>query len=1497
MKTKSTYVGLEIAIIGMSGQFPMSPDCAAYWNNLMAGKELTTHYSDDELLKRGVRPEELNDSLFVKSSAVLDGKEYFDHQFFDYRPEEAALMDPQIRHFHAHCWKALEDAAYASSVGTQKIGLFATASDNDNWKLYTHFKAKDFSVDPYYLNFISNKKFISSLVAYKLNLKGPVVYVDSACSSSLVAIHLACRSLLTRECNIALSGGVKIGATIRKGYYYQEGMIQSPDGRCRTFDSEANGTFSGEGVGVVVLKRLADAIKDKDNIYAVVRSSGINNDGDDKVGFTAPSVKGQSECIRMVHKLGGIDPHSIGYLEAHGTATKLGDPIEIAALKKAFQTETAGKYCAIGSVKSNMGHLDTAAGVAGLIKAALSLKNRKIVPSLHFKQPNPEIDFEGGPFYVSTELKDWLPIGGQPLRAGVSSFGIGGTNAHVVLEEAPVCHRDPAEKSLPLLTMSAKNKTALGRQVETLRAFVLSDPTIDINDMAFTFQVGRKHFNHRLAIGFRDREDLVAKLSRAESKNRVVSNVEVKLVFMFQGIGSQYVNMGRDLYETEPLFRQEMDNGFRILEARNGKNYKEIVYPSGAATDDIDNAIFAQPILFVFEYALAKLLMSWGIKPQFMIGHSLGEYVAACLQGVLNFKDALRLVARRVELAGSTEKGGMISIALNEKEARRYLNEKISIAAINGPQQVVLSGPAISIDELGAQLEMDGIPGIRVNSSVAFHSGVLDPILDEFETEFDGISFGEHTDSGCPLVCCLTGEFAEPDELKTANYWKKHLRQAVNFSAGITGLLSSIKAAVFIEIGAGRPLIGLLKQHGAGKVDPIGVNLIRRKNEEINDREFLHEAIGQLWTYGTQIDWDVFYGPQFRKRISLPTYSFEPNKFAAEVSPIVAGQMKAIHPDSKELKDWIYYPIWKNSFLFTGPGTSEKRTYLFFSKGCEFSSLLIDELSRDGQRVIGVLCGSKFERSGPNQFFVDPTEPGHFNELFKELKTSGVEADDIIYSWSLGMDGEKIGLTMGNEALGLSYLYITNIIRGVIKNSFSVKNGVTILTDSIHQVMGFERGYVQSLALGVLSSLHQEYPMFCRNVDVILGEDSKETAKLVFEEINSGKFEQRIVAVRNRRRWVKDYQRNESPAVLEKESLVKQGGVYLITGGLGNVGFLFAKHLVSRYNAKVVLIGKRGVSDLTESDDGRRRLKNLEWLGEHARYIKVDISNVEELRQLAIETEAALGKIDGVIHAAGDLSRKRFELIEDTTPQNVFSSFAPKVAGVINLYEVFKDRGLDFVWITSSLASIVGGLRFAAYSAANAFMEHFVSSKSRELPNWFCAGLSEIDVNEAGGAEQSGSKKRHLKGEALLALFELTLRSNRSPVFYETIQDLHVRLEETFSGNRGEADVKPFNVEKAERPGLPTAFVAPGTKTEKMLVELLENFMGIQQLGVEDNFFDLGGDSLKAMSFLVRIKNTFHVHLTIKAFFSNPTIGELASKIDESILLTEKKPRSSKLII
>jgi len=884
MKLNKEYTGLEIAITGISGQFPGSKDYRQFWENLKAGKELIKRYTDDELREAGVPETALQDKRYVKAFGVLSNKDRFDHGFFGYSAEEASLMDPQIRLFHEHCWRALEDAGYSSIIEKHKIGLFAGASSNNNWKMYAYGKAGDSAVDPFYLNMISSQNFISTLVAYKLNLRGASYYIDTACSTSLSTLHLACRSLLTRDCSIALAGGISINSKMEKGYLYQEGMVASDDGHCRAFDSQASGTASGEGVGVVVLRRLSEALKDKDPIYAIIKSSSANNDGNHKVGYTAPGVKGQAECIITAQKMAGVDPRSISYIEGHGTGTKLGDPVEIRALNEAFGTGGSEKFCAIGSVKTNIGHLDSAAGIAGLIKTVLSLKHRQIPASLNFKEPNPEIDFEGGPFYVNTALKEWVAKGEEPLRAGISSFGIGGTNVHVILEEAPKQEEGNPGRSCQLVTLSAKTENSLTRYFETLRTFLLEEPEIDLADMSYTFQTGRKHFPYRRSLVYGDREELLSLLASGRQKEQIVKNKESNrpIVFMFSGAGSQYVNMGRDLFQRESLFREEMNRGFSILNDLTGENYKDIFYPHSPDDLRINKMLHTQPAIFLFGYSLARLMMSWGIMPKYLIGHSIGEYVAACISGVLSFEDALKLVVKRGQLMNRMPAGSMLSVPVSEQEAVRFLSDKISLAAINGPDQVVFSGDILSIEELMKTLERSDISYVKLHASQAGHSHMMEEIREDYIKALKTVVMHP---PGLELISNLTGKALPSGEAVPIEYWALHMRQTVQFSRGVRTLLDTEKNMLFVEIGGGHSLTTLIRQHQTEKGKPVSVNLIRHPKEQEDDEKYLTDRIGQLWTMGAEIDWDKYHKDEKRRRISLPTYSFEPAIHPAEVAP------------------------------------------------------------------------------------------------------------------------------------------------------------------------------------------------------------------------------------------------------------------------------------------------------------------------------------------------------------------------------------------------------------------------------------------------------------------------------------------------------------------------------------------------------------------------------------------------------------------------------------
>ncbi|MVT11423.1 type I polyketide synthase [Chitinophaga tropicalis] len=931
MTNNQKYTGLEIAIVGMACRFPGARNWREFWDNLSAGEESIRFLSEEELAALGVDRSTFEDGRFVNAVARLQDKDVFDHSFFGYRPDDASIMNPVHRIFHECVWEALEDAGYDPQQQKGGIGLYVGAGDDSNWKLYAGIRNRDRKLDEITFNNLVSKDFLASLLAYKLNLKGPVFSVNTTCSTSLVAVSLACKSLLLGEAKMALAGGITIRTSKERGYFYKEGMILSRDGHCKAFDKEASGTVSGEGAGVVVLKRLADAIADRDHIYCVIKGSAINNDGSRKVGFTASSVEGQAECIARAHKFARVEPHTISYVEAHGTGTLLGDPIEIEALNIAFGKDKTSPI-AIGSVKTNIGHLDTAAGVAGLIKTALSLKHKKIPASLHFTAPNPEIDFDGGPFYVNDHLQEWKRNDAAPLRAGISSFGIGGTNVHAVLEEAPAPQATDPERTYKLLTVSAKTEGSLGRYLDSLQDFLLKEPGTNLGDLSYTLQAGRKHFTWRQSLVYRDREDLLSQLQDSRNKGLFVRSQERNggLVFLFPGQGSQYREMGRDLYAGEPVFRQEMDRGFSIIEKLTGEDFREVLFPSSPEDTRINDTRYTQALIFLVSYSLSRVLQGMGIKPRYMLGHSIGEYVAACMSGVFSFEDGLRLVLKRGALMGSVEKGIMVSVGMSAGQATSYLETGISLAAVNGPEQVVFSGEPSQMASLMDKLSAADIPHVKLHTSHAFHSSMQDPILEAFRSELEQVTFNKPE---LPFVSNLTGGLISAEQACSADYWVRHLRETVQFSQGVTTLLQQGKGLVFLEVGAGASLSKLVKQHLPGVTDVPVVNLVRGVKEGADDVRYLNNGLGQLWSAGVSLDWDAFYGEERRNRISLPGYSFEPVKFPTEVDPFESGFFSAdavavTLQEEDTQREYVFVKQERNglSTVYTAPATETEET-------------------------------------------------------------------------------------------------------------------------------------------------------------------------------------------------------------------------------------------------------------------------------------------------------------------------------------------------------------------------------------------------------------------------------------------------------------------------------------------------------------------------------------------------------------------------------------------
>ena len=871
---------LDIAIIGMAGRFPGANNLKEFWDNLKHGVESIHFYPEEEVIASGIHPQQARDRHFVPAAGGIDYENDFDADFFDYTPREAEITDPQQRIALECAWETFEAAGYNPDTYRGRTGVYAGTS-------LSTYLLTNIAANPKTLASVGlfpaitgcDKDFLATRIAYKLNLQGPAISVQTACSTSLVAVNLACQGLLNYQTDMALAGGVSITP---KGRLYQEGFIVAKDGHCRAFDQDAQGAVFGNGVGFVLLKRLADARADGDHIHAIIKGSAVNNDGANKVGYTAPSINGQVEVILEAQALAGINPDTITYIETHGTGTLLGDPIEIAALTQAFRTQSSRKaFCALGSVKTNIGHLETAAGISGLIKAVLAVENGQIPASLNFRTANPKLNLADSPFYVNTLLTDWHP-GGIPRRAGISSFGFGGTNAHAIIEEAPIVRTATVSRSWQLLPVSGRVAAARQANLTALGQHLASLPQQHLADIAFTLQEGRKAFRHRafiLAQSSKEAAEILISGQPDRIQHGIPRDGHGRIVFMFSGQGSQYAGMTRGLYDTEPAFQAAFDEAVAAMQPHLNDNLQKIIYPSeidqAKADDLINQTLFSQPAIFVVEYALAKLWQSWGIAADAMIGHSVGEYVAATLAEVFSLTDAASLICHRARLIQSQPPGAMLAVPLAEAAVMPLLGEDLSLAAVNSPGLCAVAGTFAAVEKLEQDLAKEGIATTRLKVSHPFHSHLLESAAQQFAQICATIPMHPPTKR---YIANVTGDWVSAELATSPGYWADHLRHTVRFSKGLTTILAE-KPTILLEIGPGQVLTGLVRQHADLVENAAVIHSTRAPRVQRDDSEQILTALGELWLAGATINWPAVHHHSQRQRVPLPTYSFQRQKY------------------------------------------------------------------------------------------------------------------------------------------------------------------------------------------------------------------------------------------------------------------------------------------------------------------------------------------------------------------------------------------------------------------------------------------------------------------------------------------------------------------------------------------------------------------------------------------------------------------------------------------
>lgn len=1487
---------IDIAVIGMAGRFPGADNTEALWRNLRDGVESIRHFSDEELIARGVPAETLSDPLYVRASACIEGADRFDAAFFGYTPREAADTDPQHRIFLETAWEALERAGYHGADYPGPIGIYAGTGVNtymlSNLLGGGRFgDMRDISLLQGLMNG-NNKDSMVTTASYKLDLHGPGIAVQTACSTSLVAVHVACRALLNHETDMALAGGAWVNLLHENGYRYQPGAILSSDGRCRPFDAKAGGTVIGSGVGIVVLKRLADAQADGDTIHAVIKGSAVNNDGAAKIGYTAPSVEGQTEVIMAAHAIAGVTPDSIGYVEAHGTGTTLGDPIEIAALTQAFRsgTERSG-YCGVGSVKSNLGHLDSAAGVTGLIKAVLALEHRAIPPSLHFESPNPNIDFENSPFYVNAKLKEW-PAGAAPRRAGVSSFGIGGTNAHVVLEEAPPAPLSSPSRAWQLLPVSARTETALNAAVTRLVEHLRAHPETPLADAAYTLQTGRKRFAHRAVSVCRDSEDAVSVLATRDAlrfaAQRCTSDAPT-VAFMFSGQGSQYVGMAEELYRDEPVFRDALDRCLALLAPRLDADLLSLIFAAADARNEaaakLAQTALTQPALFAVEYSLAQLWQSWGIRPQAMIGHSIGEYVAACLAGVFSLEDALALVALRGRMLQAMPGGAMCMVMLSEAAVQPYLKDGCDLAAVNGAELCVLSGPQAAIEAAESALTAQGVSCQRLHVSHAFHSAMMEPMRAEFERAVAAVP---RNAPQLPFISNVSGTWIQPEEAVDPAYWGRHLRGTVRFADGLNELFSD-PDRILLEVGPGETLSTLAQRHPAGS-GRLVVSSLPHPGKAQQAQGHTCLALGKLWLGGTDVDWASYYAGERRRRVPLPTYPFERQSYWVEADPAAVGAAPAASP--RGVGDWFYVPTWRREPLQAGETKAPDGVVLILADEKDGVAAALRE--RIGAKAVIVSAGPAWRRADTTHYVVDCAKAADYQRLLAEIQSEQGAVDAIMHLWTCGLTDEADIRTRGFDSL---LLLAKALEQAGACGSSERPLSLSVVTDGLEDVSGRETLHpAKALLTGPCKVLPQEYPhIVCRSIDIDPADagNAARLAERLLAEAAQRDRSRNAIAYRGPHRWVQGYQQRVLQA--SRGARLREGGVYLITGGLGGVGLTLASRLAETRRARLALVGRSGlppreqwqhILEQSSSDDSQRQriaaVLALEAQGAEVRVLCADVADERAMRDAVADVRWHFGPIHGVVHAAGDVGGG---LAASKTEADIERVFAPKVAGTRALMAALSGETLDFVLLCSSLATAAGGLSKIDYVAANAYLDATARLAHRRgdcvviaagWDSWRDVGMA------ADMSMPDGVGIRPCDGADA---FVRMLDDAAVPQYVVSTMDLHSRLLQA----QGDLLSQPleFAAPKTQghpRPALQNEFVAPENELEHGIAEVWSALLGIDAVGINDNLFELGGDSLLGVQVLSRVRALFDVELHPAEFFRAPTIAGLAAMVEHKLI-------------
>lgn len=1456
------YSELDIAIVGMAGRFPDADNVDALWQNIRAGQCAVKSYDDEALRSAGVSESDINDPDYVKRGVPFERLAQFDAEFFGYTPKEAEQLDPQQRHFLQTCWHAMAHAGLALGEQTgvyAGCGVPAYLMQN-----LLHGQPSDIT-SLLALTNGNDKDSLATRISYELDLKGPAVTVQTACSTSLVAVHMACRALQNFECDSALAGGVWLNLAQDQGYHAPAGGSLSPSGQLSAFGEQADGILIGSGSAAVVLKRLAEAQEDGDHILAVIKGSAINNDGRDKVGYTAPSVTGQANAISAALEFADIDPQSVGYIEAHGTGTELGDPIEIAALSRAYASDTQ-QYCAIGSVKTNLGHLDAAAGVTGLIKAVQALRHQELPPSLHCQPLNSKIDFVNSPFYVNDTLKTWQSSG--PRRAAVSSLGMGGTNAHVILEE----YKHPEAETntsatWQVLPVSASSQTALIRQTEALADTLQRSPE-QFAQLAAQLQHKRSALAVRYACVAETPEQAITQLLREPQGNKAAGP---KVALMFSGQGSQYVTMAQPLLRDVPAFKTAFDDVMGHFPDALRQELNSVFSPADdeilTANQLLNQTRITQPALFVVAYATAKSYQAHGVTIAAMLGHSIGEYAAACLAGVMTLEVATGLVVARGEALQKMAPGTMLSVMADGKTLAPYLNDELDIAALNSPTNTVIAGTREAIKSLQAELKAADIAATRLHVSHAFHSHLTEAVLPEFSRTFEKVTSASPLQAPqVPFVSNVSGTWITAEQACSVQYWLDHIRQPVNFVEGVTTLAE--QCDVLIEAGPGDTLQKLAKQTLGGST--VALHSVSHARDLKAPLPPFAKALGKLWQLGCDIAWSQLTEQPHGQASVLPEYVFAESEFwvtppSSDSAAISAGKVINTEPQ-------LYVPQWQQMVeLPPGNRTLNDKHIVLLACDTPVVSQLSEALALTGVKVTQVWQGETFSAINEQGYRLDlhsaeqltqlSDEIGSFDQVIDTRLTTTLPPGTFGYSFILPV--MQWLLSLGGRPVSVLASDLFNVL------------GDDIVDPSKASILGLTR--VASLEVG-----QQSCQVLALTETAVMRPAPAVIAALQADLAHpSGE-----IAYRGTHRFAQTQQSLLTHT--RAQECASQPQNTLITGGLGGVGLVLAKHLAQQGHG-LILQTRQSLpessqwsmlaEDSEQTPQQRARYQQLLEIHKLCPKLVILSADITDLAATTAAFDAAhvpVSSVSQVIHAAG---LPGGGLMTQLSAEQVVQSAAAKVQGTQNLLSLFAQSNLERMILCSSLASVLGAMAQSDYCAANSYLDaiaqqtHPFVVQVLNWDAWQSTGMAaNVELADGLGLDKN----------AACQLFDSAV-STAHPQLYCASTD----WAQLTAATRATEQAILARLQKPKghaRPELDVEFEAPESELEQKLATLWAEYLGFSEIGIFDSLLELGGDSLVAIQMLAKAKQMFSVELEPAAFFEDPTIDNLAFMIEEQLV-------------